>query len=77
MFNLFLLNFVEGFDYGYRYKDYNCFFVVFDVNFFGRGECKLLEFRFEFGDVGFEVEESLGDLLFDFRGGSLGSVGGV
>ena len=66
---------MEGLGLGNGDKDNNGLLAALDVDLAGLGDLELTELGLEVRDVLLEVEESLGNLLLDLGGGSLGSVG--
>lgn len=71
-----LLNLVERLGLGNRDKDHNSLLSALDVDLSSLGDLELSQFRLEVGDILFEVEESLSNLLLNLGRRGLGSVGG-
>lgn len=71
-----LLNLVESLEHGHGDKDDDGLFPTLDVDLFGGRDGELLQLGLELGDVGLQVQDGLGDGLFDLVGGTGRGVGG-
>lgn len=67
---------MERLGHGNRDKDHNGLLSALDIDLSSLGDLELSQLGFEVGDILFEVEESLSNLLLNLGGRGLGSVGG-
>lgn len=68
---------MESLEHGHGDKDDDGLLSSLDVDLFGGRDGELLQLGLELGDVGLQVEDGLGDGLFDLVGGTGGGVGGT